>query len=233
MRIFWRPSLRLTELDFAELASCRLGDELKLWTSPNLDWINVYRPGSVGGDGRVGRLEKRENQRVAMLLEEGLPVWLEVLECDGETLRVEVKYKTHEDVSEDAAAAALRLRAELLRPLRKHEPISIEVRSDEGFVFKLAQRYTLNVPNVDRYCAQPTLDIPLRGADGTPARGIPPAAQRKLILRAHYSGFDIHLLVVAIGDGQAYAGNRDRIWNEAAATVRAPNDTQTPPLIDR
>ncbi len=202
------------------LSEVRPGDKLKLWTTPEHEWINAYRPGSVGGDGKVGTLSKAENRKVAAALAEGLPVWLEVLSISGIEMSLKANFRSREEVAAEKSSAASKLKTELLKPLRKHEPMSIELRAPEGFEFKVGQRYAIDIPPIDEYVLKPPLDVSLISPDGVHVRAIPPAPQRRLLLRAHFGDMVVHMLVVAVASEPAYAGDRTSVWKEAVATAR-------------
>lgn len=216
----WKRPLRFDEVDVAQLSECRPGDRLKLWTSPNYDRINAYRPGTVGGEGKVGGLSKAQSPRIAAALAEGLPAWLEVVSIDGTKVHLEAKFMTREEVAAEEASAAGKLKAELLKPLRKHEPMSIELRAPEGFEFKVGQSYSIDVPPLEEYVRNPPFDVGLVAPDGAKARAIPPAAQRRLLLRAHFGGLTVHIHVAEVAQEPAWASDQDGVWKEAAATAR-------------
>jgi hypothetical protein len=109
---------------------------------------------------------------------------------------------------------------ELLTRPQKLPPFSVELRAPMGFAFKVGQRFTLDLPDVDKHLEAPRLDVPLKPMDGVEIRAVPAATQRKVMLRAHYSGATVNVLVVAVSPEPTYAGNRDAVWKEAAATAR-------------
>jgi hypothetical protein len=113
-----------------------------------------------------------------------------------------------------------RHRKELLTRPSKLPAFSVELRAPLGFVFKVGQRFTLALPDIDKHLEAPGLDVPLAPVDGVEIRAVPAATQRKVMLRAHYSGATVNVLVIAVSPEPVYAGNRDAVWKEAGATAR-------------
>lgn len=109
---------------------------------------------------------------------------------------------------------------ELLTRPRKLPAFSVELRAPVGFEFKIGQRFMLGLPDIDTHIEAPGDDVPLKPMDGVEVRAVTAATQRKVLLRAHYSGATVNVLVVAVAPAPTYSGNRDAIWKEAAATAR-------------
>lgn len=120
----------------------------------------------------------------------------------------------------DAVAAMARQKQELLTRPQKLPAFSVELRAREGYAFKIGQRLKPDLPHIDRYLEAPSADLPLLAPDGEEVRAIPAATQRKVMLRAHYSGAVVNVIVVSVASALAYEGNRDAVWREAAATAR-------------
>ncbi|MDM0013935.1 hypothetical protein QTH87_15985 [Variovorax sp. J22P168] len=128
----------------------------------------------------------------------------------------------HSDTGAQTVAANERERDKLelqTRP-RNLPAFSVELRAPMGFEFKVGQRFALDLPGIERQLESPTLDVPLKSADGSEVRAVPAATQRKVLLRAHYSGATVNVLVIAVSPTPISAGNRDAVWKEAAATAR-------------
>jgi hypothetical protein len=214
-------AIHFTEVDEAELRSCAVGDILKLWTRPGYDWIHVYRPGTVGGRGKVGILAKADNPSISQTLAQGLSVWFKVESVDGPIVTLTTHTQGDEALADDGLASdAARLKKELLRPPRAPVAMSMEVRAAESHPFKIGQRLKLDLTSVDDYVRAPTMDVALVTSEGVAARGILPTLARTVLLRAHFTGVDLHIFVIAVAKDPAYAGERSRIWKEAAATAR-------------
>ncbi|HEY2254067.1 MAG TPA: hypothetical protein VGI11_00390 [Variovorax sp.] len=214
------PTIHFAEVDEAELRSCAVGDILKLWTRPGYDWIHVYRPGTVGGRGKVGILAKTDNPAIGQTLAQGLSVWFKVQSVEGLIVTLTTHTQADEALDAGLPGEAARLKKELLRPPRAPVAMSMEVRAAENHPFKIGQRLKVDLTSVDDYVRAPTMDVALVSSEGVAARGILPTLARTVLLRAHFTGVDLHILVIAVAKDPAYAGERSRIWKEAAATAR-------------
>jgi hypothetical protein len=223
--------IRFADLDAEQLSMCQVGDAIKLWARPELDFINAYRPGTTGGQGKIGTLLKAENPRLASALAEGLPAWIEVSGIEGHQMHLVAKASTREEVEAEKQSAAARLKRELSVRPRKLPPMSIEVRGPEAFKFSVGQRLRLAAPGLDAYVCAPTLDIHMADEHGNVLRAAISAPSRKLLLRALYAGVNMQILVVAVATEAAYAGDSEGVWKEAAATARVVFESAklTPP----
>ncbi|MDM0075997.1 hypothetical protein QTH90_16450 [Variovorax sp. J2P1-59] len=120
----------------------------------------------------------------------------------------------------DEAAAIARQKKELLTRPQKLPAFSMELRAREGYAFKVGQRLTVALPAIDRYLAAPTTDVPLHAPDGEDVRAVPTATQLKVMLRAHFSGATVNVIILSVEPAPVHAGNREAVWKEAAATAR-------------
>ncbi|WP_199227570.1 3'-5' exonuclease [Limnohabitans sp. T6-5] len=79
---------------FAEqLRFVTANDRCKFWTKDDRQEINIYRPGTLGGKGKIAYLTKAENPELARQLAAGFEIDLLLRERDGDTLRFEVVTK--------------------------------------------------------------------------------------------------------------------------------------------
>lgn len=79
---------------FAEqLRFVTANDRCKFWTKDDRQEINIYRPGTLGGKGKIAYLTKAENPELARQLAAGYEIDLLLRERDGDTLRFEVVTK--------------------------------------------------------------------------------------------------------------------------------------------
>ncbi|MGR2664269.1 hypothetical protein ACUXVY_22000 [Chromobacterium haemolyticum] len=70
--------LVLCFLDVNELLLCKPNDKIRLWSKSHLDFVNAYRPGTLGGDGLVFSMLKSENINIAEIVDSGDWVWAEI-----------------------------------------------------------------------------------------------------------------------------------------------------------
>lgn len=69
---------RFDRIDTEELAECKPGDRLMLWTKPHLPYINIYRPRIMSGNGIVAVMQCADNPEITALLDQGKTLWFEV-----------------------------------------------------------------------------------------------------------------------------------------------------------
>jgi hypothetical protein len=219
--MFWNKSVQLVDADAQQLSRCAVGDCLKLWTRPNYEWINAYRPGTVGERGRVGSLVKADHLRIAKILDEGHPVWLEVEHCSGHAVRLGFLVENHVEIVADRLTPAGLLQHELKRKVRLARPMCLEVRASKHYQFRIGQGLEIAVPPIEEFALHPGLDVPFRSLpDGAPLRATAAAPVRMFLLRAHFTGLILRAVIVGVSAEPSHEGDRTNVWREASATAR-------------
>lgn len=214
-------SLRFGEIDAEQLAHCRSGDRINLWLSPDQSFVNAYRRGSVGGQGRVATLYCKDNPRLLDVMTKGRPAWLTVERHTDSTYAVDLHTTTAEEVRTREREAEDQRGKELLTPYRPKKPIVVEMRAPEAVSFQEGQQLTFKSESIDHYATSPSANLEFIVAPGLPLAFVRAGAgQRTRILRAHFSGFTIHAQVSKVSPEPVYAGDADSIWKEASATVQ-------------
>jgi DNA polymerase-3 subunit epsilon len=226
MTTFGEPSammdLHFSDIDAEQLAQCRSGDRLNnLWLSPDQSFVNVYRRGTMGGQGRVATLYCKDNPGLLDVMTEGLPVWL-ILECRTDSGYVfELHMTTSEEVRTQQKEAGDQRRIELRTPYTPKKPIVVEMRAPEAVSFQEGQQLTFKGESIDHYAISPSANLEFIVAPPAPLAFLRAGpAQRTRILRAYFSGFTIHAQVTKVSPEPVNAGDASSIWKEASATVR-------------
>ena len=213
--------LHFSDIDAEQLAQCGSGDRLNLWLSPDQSFINAYRRGTVGGQGRVATLYCKDNPRLLDVMTEGRPVWL-IVECRTDSsYAFDLHMTTAEEVRTRQKEAEDQRRIELLTPYRPKKPIVVEMRAPEAVSFQEGQRLTFKGESIDHYAISPAANLEFIIAPAAPLAFLRAGAdQRTRILRAHFSGFTIRAQVTKVSPEPVNAGDACSIWKEASATVQ-------------
>jgi hypothetical protein len=92
------PPVVFAEINGPELAQCKVGTEITLWTKDDYEFINGYREGTANGAGKVFSLRKEENLHIAECIELGIPAWVVVTEVqNGEDGEYVLEFKVDRD----------------------------------------------------------------------------------------------------------------------------------------
>lgn len=213
--------LYFSDTDAEQLALCESGDRLNLWLSPDQNFVNAYRRGTMGGQGRVATLYCKDNPRLFDVMTEGLPVWLTVDRRTNSSYAFELLRTTAEELRTQQKQAEDQRRIELLTPYSPKKPIIVEMRAPEAVSFHEGQQLTFKAESIDNYATSPSTKLEFIVAPAAPLAFLRAGAnQRTRILRAHFSGFKIHAQVTKVSSEPAYSGDADSIWKEASATVQ-------------
>ena len=86
--------LVITGYDPEQLRLCNAGDPLKLWTKPDYPYINAYRKGSAGGQGKTLWFGKEENPEFAAMLESGEKLWIEIERSNENRFEVILRHES-------------------------------------------------------------------------------------------------------------------------------------------
>lgn len=72
----------VSKIDIENFFGCKNGTKLKLWTKPELDFVNAYVPGSVGNQGLALVLPKEQNSELLKEIADGSVKYL-LVEREG------------------------------------------------------------------------------------------------------------------------------------------------------
>lgn len=213
--------LRFSEIDIEQLAQCESGDRLSLWLCPDQSFVNAYRRGTVGGQGRVASLYCKDNPWLLEVMTKDRPVSL-IVECRTDSsYTFSLHMATAEEVRTWQKEAEDKRRSELLTQYRPKKPIVVEVRAPEVVSFQEGQQLTFKDESIDHYAISPSASLEFIIAPTAPLAFLRAGAdQRMRILRAHFSGFTIHAQVSKVSPEPVYTGDAGSIWKEASAFVK-------------
>ncbi len=212
-----------------EIAHLKPGDDLALWTVPDLEYVNAYRPGTDFGQGLAIRLLKADNPWVADRMRAGLRAWLHIDAFDGRVLSVTAHAETEEDHLCSIQKARERYRKAIETVPRKLPAIQVYVASRLPSQLIPGWRLPFIPEPIDHYVnntwAGPQFIIPKYG---TVAYIRKPSSAALKVLQAHFHGYRIRLEV--IGESEVvHGGNRYSYWDEIMAPAKLEFDATTKP----
>ena len=220
--------LNSSDIDVEQLDLCRSGDRLNLWLSPDQSFVNAYRRGSGGGQGRVATFNCGDNPALLGLMTEGRVVSLTVefrSERSGAHTVHSFAFVLHTIAAQEARTAQeealAKRKKQLLAPSKPTKPIVSEIRAPEEVTFRVGQQLTFRDQPVDHYARSPLASLEFIIGPNQPLALLRAnAEQRMRMLRAHFSGFTLHVQVSEVSPEPVYSGDGRSTWKEACATVQ-------------
>jgi hypothetical protein len=74
-----------------QLTQCKAGTEIILWSREDYEFINGYREGTGGGEGKVFSMLKADNPQIAECFDLRHPIWAIVTDCENGKFNIEFK----------------------------------------------------------------------------------------------------------------------------------------------
>jgi len=202
-----------------EIQELMVGDRLNLWTHGETEFINVYRPRSIGGQGLVGRISKDANRWLNVALSAGTKIWLEVAAMPAGRLELVARMETEED--KQAATAALRARRvkELARPTRVIRPFTLPIRTKAPYGFNVGQRFTLQLEPLEHYLTAWQFQSRLQSVHDGHGAYVAGDTEGKLRLTRVWMHGAATIEVQSLDPRLHTAGDGEHWWDEVGAVV--------------
>ena len=198
-------TIDIEECPHEELIQCSLRDYVKLWAPrDNPEVVYVFRQGTIGGQGKLGKIPSLFTKVISNHLAEGLGYETEILSIKGSTCTIRCKLISKEETTtkkgEKSNIAGARLKKELLRKYAPKESFTIRVQLPKGHNLVEGEDLLLRKQGLDYYMGNATsLKIEFTNQKNEiVASASSPSGLIKNILRASFSGIPMTLRLIEI-----------------------------------
>jgi len=219
---------QLTDVDPVELKACVKGDWLNLWGQPDMEYINVYRPGTLRGKGRVASILKADHPKIAYMVAHRIPIWLEIEKIDGRRYTLVAQTRSDATLHGGREVEAESLKPALLAAPKSTKPIAGEISAWKYAKLSPGEVLKLRATPIDHYVRAFGLDVQFFAADGSAAQLRAPESERRRLLQAHFNGLLVEASILSVSAELHSTGDRQSTWQERHATVeirfRRPTD---------
>jgi len=141
-----------------DLALCKIGGSVSLWMPKDgRQQINVYRPGSLGGQGRLGLIPNKYLNVISKHLSQNLGYNAEILDININKSNCKIKYtpiskqETEARHAKQIEDAATKLKSELQKKYRPRNSISVSVSLPKNHTLKEEQELFLEKKPLEYY----------------------------------------------------------------------------------
>jgi hypothetical protein len=177
-----------------ELIQCSVGDYVKFWVPrDNPEIVYVFRQGTIGGQGKLGKIPSQFTKVISNHLSQGLQCKTEILSIKGSLCTIECRLISKEETltrrKEASKIAETRLRKELLRKYVPGEPFTIRVQLPKEHSLVEGEEVLLRNRGLDYYVENATsLEIEFTNQKNEiVASARSPSGLIRSILRASFS----------------------------------------------
>lgn len=89
----------LPEIHPDDFKKCKVGSHVNLFTQPNMNYVIIYAPGSVGGGGRIGGIDGKYGKLIQKhILRNSTNYEAIIIDVSGKSCTIEVKLLSDEEV---------------------------------------------------------------------------------------------------------------------------------------
>jgi len=131
------------DVDSDELNECKVGDYLTIWFPENKSLINLYRPGTGGGSGKVGRITGKFMKTVLNHFNRGDIVDAEILEIEGGKCKIICMVTKAEQIMFERNNRISIIKNELNKPYSPKKSLMFEIYTREDFELEVGESLIL------------------------------------------------------------------------------------------
>lgn len=145
-------SFTLDQPNLEELSRIKVGGGVNFW-QPGIDptKIFVYRSGSVGGEGKIGRVPIKYTKPISSQIKLKLPIETEIFEITSSGCVIHCKLVTAEEVNRMKCERQDKLRDEISKPYRPKSPV-VFFADAQSYTFDPGEQLHLTrIPSIDEY----------------------------------------------------------------------------------
>lgn len=187
--------------DTTELKNCNPGDRVKLWKSPDEPmFILVYRSGSVGGFGKIGRVPKKYSHIIAEHMGKGLGTESVFRNHTNRGYQIECKLISEEETRMQLQREAEALVEELSKPYAPSKGFEFRIQLPKKHELKKTDRLFLRQKPIEYYRKHigPLRLEFLDKNDKLVARKDNEPSLAKRLLRAQFSHYELDIFIISI-----------------------------------
>ncbi len=204
----------IAEPDTSELELCQPGNHTTLWMSKDKPGkIFIFRPGSLGGNGRIGFVPSQHARTISSHIAKGLDYESEIIELSGRRCAIECRLFSEEETetrrSAQEATYRQALKDELTKPYNPRKPIELFVDLPVQSGIKAGAKLQIEIQDLDSYLQSPN-ELCIRFLDqagNTVSTKKDDRSIIKRILRAHFSSYSFDVEVVSTKKQQGFYDN--------------------------
>jgi hypothetical protein len=199
-------SFNVDEPSFDELAKCKIGEYVNLWTPPdNPGKVFIYRRGSLGGTGKIGFVPKKYSHLISSHLTQSLPYGTAIIELNHNSCKIAYRLISEEELIPDEEmenADKVRrenLRAELIKPYNPKKPIELDIPVARDIDISEGDKLEIIFDDLDTY-VQNQYEWRLQFVDrkgNTFLRQISKNKGKRL-LKAHFNAYSFDVEVISV-----------------------------------
>lgn len=219
----------VSDVDRDVLRNCAVGTRFKLWTKPDLEYVNAYVPGGLGGAGLAFQLTKADNPKIAAQMARRLPAWVVLSAIEGGRYKLEAFATSQADIDAERRDAVGELVQTCRKPYAPRKAITgVALRANDAAPPAAGAVYECVPKPVEAFCAQLPVSVDFV-CEGQPALTLASSTTVAVqIVRAVLSGYH----VTAKLDWAATTTTQNRDWEtleffyqyKALATVEFTKD---------
>lgn len=194
-----------------ELIQCSVGDYVKLWVPrDNPEVVYVFRQGTIGGQGKLGKIPNLFTKVISNHLSEGLGYETEILSIKGSTCTIKCKLISKEETTarkeEKTRIAGARLKKELMKKYVPRESFAIRVQLPKEHSLVEGEEVLLRNRGLDYYVENATsLEIEFTNQKNEiVASARSPSGLIRSILRASFSKIPMIFRLIEIQKPDKY-----------------------------
>ncbi|MBN1177021.1 MAG: hypothetical protein JXA51_05010 [Dehalococcoidales bacterium] len=205
---------KVEKIQTEELAQCHFGDYVNLWIPKDvLEKVYIYRPGSVGGTGKIGYVEKKYSNIVAKHLNKELKCEAEIMEINVKKSLCKIKCRLicQEEMlrkqTADIEAASTGLQAELQAEYTPRNPVFLtKIQLPKNHSLVEGQELLLENKSIDYYVQNAT-NLSVNFVDNNGIIVAQKSYETKIIrnlLRAYFNDYIVKIRIKKINKPDEY-----------------------------
>jgi len=179
----------IDNVDKTELKECNIGDYLTIWFPENKSLINLYRPGTHSGLGKVGNISGKFMKTIINHFDRGDYVEAQIMEISTGKCLIKCNITPAEKLKEEKDNNISSIREELSKPYLPKKPLQYKLFTRENFVLTVGDSLKLYLDNLQELESNiERIEIPIFHGDTVIGKVTGQTVCRK-ILRGIYSGY--------------------------------------------
>ncbi|MGM0582764.1 MAG: hypothetical protein ACQETL_18965 [Bacteroidota bacterium] len=182
---------QLNNVNKAELNECKIGDYLLIWFPENKTLINLYRPGTRSGEGKVGKVSGRFMKTIFRHISRGDRVDAEIESISNGKCLIRFDITSAKKLKEDKGREISQIRELLEKPYSPRKPLQYKLFTRANSSLKIGDGLILQLDNLEAIEANlQSIEIPVL-FEGRQIGEITGQAVCRKILRGFYSGYNM------------------------------------------
>ena len=181
-----------------ELKECNVGDYLTIWLPESNAFINLYRPGTYSGLGKLGNITGKLQRLLIRHQKRGDLMEAEIIEIKNGICRIKCIITPIEKLIEEKNNNISKIKEELQKPFKPKSPSHYDLFTKENFELEIGDSLKLKLDNLDELESNiERIEIPIF-KNNIRIGIISGQTVCGKVLRAIYSGYEVYPVIESI-----------------------------------